>query len=74
MILYRTRFEVAWVPSHGRARHRHVRDVWRLLNNAADHAAEDVYYKHSLARTVACASSLSRRRRLALLLLSLTKV
>ena len=46
IVLHRTRFEVAWVPGHGRARHRHVLDVCRLLNNAADHAAEDAS-KHS---------------------------
>ena len=69
-VLHRTCFEVAWVPGHGRARLRHVPDVWRLLNNAADHAAEDVS-KRSLARTGAWASFLSRRRRLVLRLLRL---
>ena len=69
-VLHRARFEVAWVPGHGRARLRHVPDVCRLLNNAADYAAEDVS-KHSLARTAVWASFLSRRRRLVLRLLRL---
>ena len=69
-VLHRARFEVAWVPGHGRARLRHVPDVCRLLDSAADHAAEDVS-KRSLARTAVWASFLSRRRRLVLRLLRL---
>ena len=53
-VLHRSRFEIAWVPGHGRARHRHVPEFWRL-NTAADHAAEDAS-THSLARTAAWAS------------------